>query len=193
VILDYGMSKVIAVNEIELGMQISTIESQASKISREEGNTYTGSTARRNSCLFLTWYQSSGPGHPPHAATRALIQNFLFVRPPSSPAISAVGLPVIFHCVAPLLRLRNQQRRSPPRLGLHPVAARLRPSLRDSAPVSISSLRQWGGDRLLLAIRPLLRIGRLLLAISRPPAWNRSLTALHRPFRLLHTVMTAFR
>jgi hypothetical protein len=29
-------------NEIELGMQIPTIESRASKISRDEGNTYTG-------------------------------------------------------------------------------------------------------------------------------------------------------
>jgi hypothetical protein len=47
------------------------------------------------SCLFLTWYQSPGLGHPPHAATRALIQNFLFLRPPSSPAISVV----VFHCV----------------------------------------------------------------------------------------------
>jgi hypothetical protein len=42
VILDYGMSKVLAVNEIELGMQISMIESRASKILREKGNTYMG-------------------------------------------------------------------------------------------------------------------------------------------------------
>jgi hypothetical protein len=41
VILDYGTSKVLAVNEIELGMPIPTIESRASKISRDEGNTYT--------------------------------------------------------------------------------------------------------------------------------------------------------
>jgi hypothetical protein len=36
------MSKVLAVNEIELGMPIPAIEYQASKISRDEGNTYTG-------------------------------------------------------------------------------------------------------------------------------------------------------
>jgi hypothetical protein len=36
------MSKVLAINEIELGMQIPTIESWASKILRDEGNTYTG-------------------------------------------------------------------------------------------------------------------------------------------------------
>jgi hypothetical protein len=40
VIPDYGTSKVLAVNETELGMQIPTIESRASKISRDEGNTY---------------------------------------------------------------------------------------------------------------------------------------------------------
>jgi hypothetical protein len=42
VISDYGMSKVLAMNEIELGMPIPTIESRASKISRDKGNTYTG-------------------------------------------------------------------------------------------------------------------------------------------------------
>jgi hypothetical protein len=42
VILDYRMSKVLAVNEIELGMLILTTESRASKISRDEGNTFTG-------------------------------------------------------------------------------------------------------------------------------------------------------
>jgi hypothetical protein len=42
VISDYGTSKVLAVNEIELGMVILTIESRASKISRDEGNIYTG-------------------------------------------------------------------------------------------------------------------------------------------------------
>jgi hypothetical protein len=42
VILDYGPSKVLAMNEIELGMQIPTIESRASKISRDEGSTFTG-------------------------------------------------------------------------------------------------------------------------------------------------------
>jgi hypothetical protein len=36
------MSKVLAVNEIELGMPIPTIESRASKISQDEGNTNTG-------------------------------------------------------------------------------------------------------------------------------------------------------
>jgi hypothetical protein len=36
------MSKVLAVNKIELGMQILTIEYRASKISQDEGNTYTG-------------------------------------------------------------------------------------------------------------------------------------------------------
>jgi hypothetical protein len=42
VISDYGTSKVLAVNEIELGMSIPTIESRASKISRDKGNTFTG-------------------------------------------------------------------------------------------------------------------------------------------------------
>ena len=41
-ISDYGMSKVLSVNEIELGMAIPTIESRASNISCDEGNTYTG-------------------------------------------------------------------------------------------------------------------------------------------------------
>jgi hypothetical protein len=41
VILDYGTSKVLAMNKIELGMPIPMIESRASKISRDEGNTYT--------------------------------------------------------------------------------------------------------------------------------------------------------
>jgi hypothetical protein len=41
-ILDYRTSKVLAVNEIELGMMIPTIKSRASKISRDEGNTNTG-------------------------------------------------------------------------------------------------------------------------------------------------------
>ena len=39
-ISDYGTSKVLAVNEIELGMTVPTIESRASKISRDEGNIY---------------------------------------------------------------------------------------------------------------------------------------------------------
>jgi hypothetical protein len=42
VISDYGTSKVLAVNKIELGMPIPTIESRASKISRDKGNTNTG-------------------------------------------------------------------------------------------------------------------------------------------------------
>jgi hypothetical protein len=42
VISDYGTSKVLAMNEIELGMPIPTIESRESKILRDEGNTYTG-------------------------------------------------------------------------------------------------------------------------------------------------------
>jgi hypothetical protein len=42
VISDYEMSKVLAVNEIELGMPIPMIESRASKISRDEGNTNMG-------------------------------------------------------------------------------------------------------------------------------------------------------
>jgi hypothetical protein len=45
------MSKVLAVNEIELGTQIPTIKSQASKISRDEGNTYTG--------LIESWHRGS--------------------------------------------------------------------------------------------------------------------------------------
>jgi hypothetical protein len=51
VILDYGTSKVLAVNEIELGMLIPMIESRASKISRDEGNTYTG--------LIESWHHGS--------------------------------------------------------------------------------------------------------------------------------------
>jgi hypothetical protein len=51
VIFDYGTSKVLAVNEIELGLPIPTIESQASKISRDEGNTYTG--------LIESWHHGS--------------------------------------------------------------------------------------------------------------------------------------
>jgi hypothetical protein len=42
VISDYGMSKVLVVNEIELGMPIPMIGSRASKISRDEGNTNMG-------------------------------------------------------------------------------------------------------------------------------------------------------
>ena len=41
-ISDYGTSKVLAVNEIELGMTVPMIESRASKISRDEGNIYMG-------------------------------------------------------------------------------------------------------------------------------------------------------
>jgi hypothetical protein len=51
VLLDYGTSKVLAVNKIELGMPIPTIESRASKISRDEGNTYMG--------LIESWYRGS--------------------------------------------------------------------------------------------------------------------------------------
>ena len=40
-ISDYGTSEVLSVNEIELGMPIPTIESRASKILCDEGNTYT--------------------------------------------------------------------------------------------------------------------------------------------------------
>ena len=50
-ISDYGTSKVLAVNEIELGMPIPTIESRASKISRDEGNTYMG--------LIESWHRGS--------------------------------------------------------------------------------------------------------------------------------------
>ena len=50
-ISDYGTSKVLAVNEIELGMAIPTIESRASKISRDEGNTYMG--------LIESWHSGS--------------------------------------------------------------------------------------------------------------------------------------
>jgi hypothetical protein len=51
VISDYRMSKVLAVNEIELGISIPAIESRASKISRGEGNTYTG--------LIESWHHGS--------------------------------------------------------------------------------------------------------------------------------------
>ena len=50
-ISDYGTSKVLAVNEIELGMPIPTVESRASKISRDEGNTYMG--------LIESWHRGS--------------------------------------------------------------------------------------------------------------------------------------
>jgi hypothetical protein len=49
--MDYGTSKVLAVNEIELGMQIPTIVSRASKISRDKGNTYMG--------LIESWHRGS--------------------------------------------------------------------------------------------------------------------------------------
>jgi hypothetical protein len=51
VILDYGMSKVLAMNEIELGMLIPMIKSRASKIPRDEGNTYTR--------LIESWHRGS--------------------------------------------------------------------------------------------------------------------------------------
>jgi hypothetical protein len=51
VISDYKTSKVLAANEIELGMAIPTIESRASEISREEGNTYMG--------LIESWHRGS--------------------------------------------------------------------------------------------------------------------------------------
>ena len=50
-ISDYGTSKVLAVNEIELGMTVPTIESWASKISRDEGNIYMG--------LIESWHRGS--------------------------------------------------------------------------------------------------------------------------------------
>ena len=50
-ISDYGTSKVLAVNEIELGMTVPTIESRASKILRDEGNIYMG--------LFESWHRGS--------------------------------------------------------------------------------------------------------------------------------------
>ena len=50
-ISDYRTSKVLVVNEIELGMSIPAIESRASKISRDEGNTYTG--------LIESWHHGS--------------------------------------------------------------------------------------------------------------------------------------
>jgi hypothetical protein len=45
------MSKVLAVNEIELGMPIPMIESWASKISRDKENTYMG--------LIESWHHGS--------------------------------------------------------------------------------------------------------------------------------------
>jgi hypothetical protein len=45
------MSKVLAVNETELGMSIPMIESRPSKISPDEGNTYTG--------LIESWHRGS--------------------------------------------------------------------------------------------------------------------------------------
>jgi hypothetical protein len=51
VISDYRTSKVLAVNKIELGMQIPMIKSWASKISCDKGNTYTG--------LIESWHRGS--------------------------------------------------------------------------------------------------------------------------------------
>jgi hypothetical protein len=51
VILDYRTSKVLAMNETELGMLIPTIESRASKISLDKGNTNTG--------LIESWHRGS--------------------------------------------------------------------------------------------------------------------------------------
>jgi hypothetical protein len=51
VISDYGTSKVLVVKKIELGMTIPTIKSRASKMSRDEGNTYTG--------LIESWHRGS--------------------------------------------------------------------------------------------------------------------------------------
>jgi hypothetical protein len=51
VISDYRTSKVLAMNEIELGMPIPMIESRTSKISRDEGNTYTR--------LIESWHRGS--------------------------------------------------------------------------------------------------------------------------------------
>jgi hypothetical protein len=45
------MSKVLSMNEIELSMPIPTIESRASKISRDEGSTYMG--------LIESWHRGS--------------------------------------------------------------------------------------------------------------------------------------
>ena len=50
-ISDYGTSKVLAVNEIELGMTVTTIKSRASKISRDEGTIYMG--------LIESWHRGS--------------------------------------------------------------------------------------------------------------------------------------
>ena len=50
-ISDYGTSKVLAVNEIELGMTVPKIKSRASKISRDEGNIYMG--------LIESWHRGS--------------------------------------------------------------------------------------------------------------------------------------
>jgi hypothetical protein len=51
VILDYGTSKVLAMNDIELGMLIPMIKSRASKISLDKGTTYTG--------LIESWHRGS--------------------------------------------------------------------------------------------------------------------------------------
>jgi hypothetical protein len=51
VILDYGTSKVLAENEIELGIPIPMIESRASKISWDERNT--------NARLIESWHRGS--------------------------------------------------------------------------------------------------------------------------------------
>ena len=50
-ISDYGTSKVLAVNEIELGKKVPTIESRASKISRDKENIYMG--------LIESWHRGS--------------------------------------------------------------------------------------------------------------------------------------
>ena len=50
-ISDYGTSKVLDVNEIELGMTVPTIKPRTSKISRDEGNIYMG--------LIESWHRGS--------------------------------------------------------------------------------------------------------------------------------------
>jgi hypothetical protein len=80
VISDYRMSKVLVVNEIELGMLIPTIESRASKISRDEGNTYMGlieSWHRGSSDMIIDEYVGVNMGS--RSRCRLLIEDHVYI------------------------------------------------------------------------------------------------------------------
>jgi hypothetical protein len=118
------------------------------------------------SCLFITWYQSPGLGHP-HAATRALYESCFFfdlVRPPPSPAtLVSVGLDLPAPCLRPYTResvpqvppvvwLRSASR---PSSGSRPARPALISVLVFVALVSISAeARQRRGPRACPSVPP---------------------------------------